>query len=97
MKSNGRVVVVEPLPSRLGRKKGSDKFTLRYSVDLTPELVEECRDCVDFLSGRPLRMTLVKFVGQALTAHLRLLEKRHNGGNRFERRGAPLKHARRTH
>ena len=69
---------------------------VRATYHLPPDVVAEARDCVLFLSGPPLHLTLSQLVETALRTEIARLKTEHRGGEDFPReeravlRGRPL-------
>ena len=68
-----------------GLSKASVPAKVRASVHLTAETLDRARDAAVYL-----RTTLAALADEALAREIARLERVHNGGKRFPRRGAPL-------
>lgn len=70
------------------------KITLTAYIDAV--VAEEVRNAVDTMSGPPSRMTLARFVEEALIVHLARYRKSHNSGRPWPARppGITLKRGR---
>ena len=62
----------------------------RFTVHLDVELVDRVRNAVYWLSGPPERLTISELVDKALRVQLKKLERKHNKGEPFKRRGSEL-------
>jgi len=63
----------------------------KITFALPQDLVEACRDAVDFLSGPPTRLTLAALVERALRREVDRLRREHRHGEAFPRREGPLR------
>lgn len=88
-----RAVSANKTVSRSTEASASEKSGSRSKItfSLPDELLEECRNAVDYLSGPPTRLTLAAFVERALRRELASLKTKHNEGNAFPSRDGPLR------
>lgn len=66
----------------------------RGTFYLPAELLERARNTADALSGPPERLRLNALVAEGLRRELERLERKHNGGEPFPAREAPLRRGR---
>ena len=64
---------------------------VRATFHISSDLLDGLRDAVVALSGPPLRLTLADLAETALRHELERLQKKHNGGEPFARRGGELR------
>lgn len=92
---------VDPLDTLLGesgaagRPKGpavdpSSRQKVRATFHLSHALVDEARNATVALSGPPIRLTLARFVEEALRRELQRLREVHDAGSPFPPRDAEL-------
>ena len=63
----------------------------RTTLNMSNELDDAIRDAVFALSGPEVQMNLVRFVEEALAAHLKELQRAHNDGKPFPKRSGRLR------
>jgi hypothetical protein len=87
----------EPVPvvARVRRVRASEPAPAgpreKITFALPKELIESCRDAVDYLSGPPVRLTLAGLVERALKRELDRLQREHGQGNPFPTRAGTLR------
>jgi len=77
-----------------GRKPRSMRV-IRATFHIPPELLDEARDAVDFLSGPPHRLTMAAFAASAIQRELERLRTEHHKGRSFPSRPGDLRKGRR--
>lgn len=82
-----RVLKEKAKVSEPATPRGRSKVTFTVSA----ELLEQCKNAVDFLSGPPVRLTLVALVENALRKELTYLRNKHHEGEKFPQRERPLR------
>lgn len=82
-----RVLREKAKPVEAAAPKGRSKVTFTLST----ELLEQCKNAVDHLSGPPVRLTLVALVENALRKELSHLRNKHHEGQEFPTREGPLR------
>lgn len=77
--------------SRTAQAKAAVTTRAKITFSLPDDLLEECRNAVDFLSGPPTRLTFAALVERALRRELASLRGKHCEGNAFPSREGPLR------
>lgn len=83
---NGKASTAEDAPAKPNK--------VRFTCHLPRDLIEEARNAVVALSGPPEHLSLAALVGRALQVELAKLKRKHNGGEPFPVRAAPLRQGR---
>jgi len=69
---------------------------VRATFHISEDVIEEARNAAMFLMGPPIHLTLGELAENAIRREVKRLEKAHNRGKNFPRRGVDLKGGRRV-
>lgn len=69
---------------------------VKFTVRVKPDLIEDSRNAVAFLSGDPEHLTLTTLVTNALRREIARLARKHRGGASFPQREGTLRRGPRT-
>ncbi|MCA1693454.1 MAG: type II toxin-antitoxin system CcdA family antitoxin [Actinobacteria bacterium] len=67
----------------MAKSRGPRAPKVRATYHLPEDIVDEARNCVIFLSGPPLHLTLSRLVEKALRAEVERLKRSRNEGKEF--------------
>ena len=80
----------------IAMRKPRSLRVIRATFHIPPELLDEARDAVDFLSGPPHRLTMAAFASSAIQSELHRLRSEHTKGKPFPSRPGDLRKGRRV-